>query len=67
MVGYPSFRGHNRTAGLNNLDFGFDVDVIQWFDASTKTWNFMGPDDTFKHGRGYWVHSRVDAGWEVVV
>jgi parallel beta-helix repeat protein len=65
LVGYPSLTNHNRTVGLNNLEFGTDVDAIQWFDASTKTWHFMGPDDPFVPGRGYWVHSKVEAGWEV--
>jgi hypothetical protein len=65
MVGYPSLANNNRTAGLNNLEFGVDVDVIQWFDAATKTWHFMGPDDSFVPGRGYWMHSRVDVSWEV--
>jgi hypothetical protein len=65
MVGFPSLSNHNRTMGLNNLEFGVDVDAIQWFDAATKTWHFMDQDDPFVTGRGYWVHSKVEAGWEV--
>jgi parallel beta-helix repeat protein len=65
MVGYPSLTNHNRTVGLNNLEFGLDVDAIQWYDTPTKTWHFMDQDDPFVPGRGYWVHSRVEAGWEV--
>jgi parallel beta-helix repeat protein len=65
MVGYPSLSNHNRTNGLNNLEFNTDVDVIQWYDAATKTWHFMGPDDSFVPGRGYWIHSKVDTTWEV--
>jgi parallel beta-helix repeat protein len=65
MVGYPSLTNHNRTVGLNNLTFDTHVDAIQWFNASTKTWHFMGPDDNFIPGRGYWVHSKVDVEWEV--
>jgi hypothetical protein len=65
MVGYPSLTNHNRTVGLNNLTFDTHVDCIQWFDAATQTWHFMGPDDSFVPGRGYWVHSKVDAEWEV--
>jgi parallel beta-helix repeat protein len=65
LVGYPSLTNHNRTVGLNNLDFGADVDAIQWYDASTKTWHFMDQDDSFVPGRGYWVHSKVEAEWEV--
>jgi parallel beta-helix repeat protein len=65
MVGYPSLSNYNRTVGLNNLEFGTDVDAIQWYNAATKTWHFMGPDDSFVPGRGYWMHSKVDASWEV--
>jgi parallel beta-helix repeat protein len=65
MVGYPSLSNHNRTVGLNNLEFGTDVDAVQWFDAGTKTWHFMDQDDPFVPGRGYWVHSKVETIWEV--
>jgi parallel beta-helix repeat protein len=65
MVGYPSLTKHNRTVGLNNLTFDTHVDAIQWYDAATKTWHFMGPDDPFVPGRGYWVHSKVKTTWEV--
>jgi parallel beta-helix repeat protein len=67
MVGYPSVTSHNRTIGLNNLTFDTHVDAIQWFDASTKIWHFMDPDDSFVPGRGYWVHTKVDAEWEVPI
>jgi parallel beta-helix repeat protein len=65
MVGYPSLMGYNRTVGLNNLEFGTEVDSIQWFDGAKKTWHDIGPDDYFIPRRGYWIHSKVDAGWEV--
>ncbi|ODS41296.1 MAG: hypothetical protein A7315_06705 [Candidatus Altiarchaeales archaeon WOR_SM1_79] len=65
MVGYPSLTNHNRTVGLNNLTFGTDVDAVQWYDAATKTWHDMGPDDFFVPGRGYWVHANVECEWEV--
>jgi len=65
MVGYPSLTNHNRTKGLNKLEFGTDVDAIQWFDATIQTWHFMGPDDSFVPGRGYWVHAKVECEWEV--
>lgn len=65
MAGYPSHINHNRTIGLNNLEFGTDVDVIQWFDSSTRTWHTMDVNDSFEIGRGYWMHSKVDTIWEV--
>ena len=65
QVGYPSLSSYNRTNGLNNVLYGPDVDCIQLYDASLKTWHFMGPDDHFSPGRGYWVHSKVDTVWDV--
>jgi hypothetical protein len=65
MVGYPSLTSYNRTTGLNNLTFDTHIDAIQWYDAATKTWDFMDPDDNFVPGRGYWVHSKVNVEWEV--
>jgi parallel beta-helix repeat protein len=65
MVGYPSLSNPNRSVGLNNLTFGVDIDSIQWFDASTKTWHFLDQDDYFVPGRGYWIHSKIDTTWEV--
>ncbi|UCG68407.1 MAG: right-handed parallel beta-helix repeat-containing protein, partial [Thermoplasmata archaeon] len=65
MVGYPSLTIHNRTRGLNNLTFGQDVNLIQWFDSSSQTWFDMGEEDYFVPGRGYWVHANVKCTWEV--
>jgi murein tripeptide amidase MpaA len=65
LMGYPSLTSYNRTDGLNSVIFGPDVDCIQWYDASTKSWHFMGSDDLFLPGRGYWVHSKVDTVWDV--
>jgi hypothetical protein len=65
MVGYPSLTDHNRTLSLNNLVFGIEVDCIQWFDSSTKTWHFLDESDSFVVGRGYWFHTTTDCTWEV--
>jgi parallel beta-helix repeat protein len=65
MVGYPSQTSYNRTEGLNNLTFGVDVDAIQWFNATSKTWNYLNENDYFVPGRGYWFHSLVEGEWEV--
>ena len=64
-VGYPSLTSYNRTDGLNNVEFGTDVDAIQWYDAANKTWHFINQDDTFVPGRGYWVHSEIETSWVV--
>ncbi|UCG68406.1 MAG: hypothetical protein JSV09_11405, partial [Thermoplasmata archaeon] len=65
MVGYPSLTNYNRTAGLNNLTFNQEVDLIQWYDAPTQTWHDMGEEDYFVPGRGYWIHAKVECEWEV--
>jgi parallel beta-helix repeat protein len=65
MVDYPSLTSYNRTEGLNNLTFGQDVDLIQWYNASTQTWHDMDENDYFVPGRGYWIHAKVDCEWEV--
>jgi hypothetical protein len=65
QVGYPSISSYNRTQGLNNLTFGSHIDAIQWYNATSKTWYFVNQDDLFVPGRGYWMHSKVSATWEV--
>ncbi len=65
LVGYPSLNGRDRDAALNNLDFGTDVDAIWTFDGGTQNWSEMGSTDYFETGRGYWIHSLVDATWDV--
>jgi parallel beta-helix repeat protein len=65
LVGFPSLSNHNRSVGLNNLEFGVQADAIQWFDSSTKTWHYLDEGDHFKVGRGYWIHSTTDCVWEV--
>jgi uncharacterized repeat protein (TIGR01451 family) len=64
-IGYPSLSSYDRIQGLNNLEFGTDVDCIQWFDAATKTWHFLEDGENFVPGRGYWMHSKGDLSWEV--
>jgi parallel beta-helix repeat protein len=65
MVGYPSESSYNRTEGLNNLTFGVEVDEIEWYDATTKTWYEMNENDEFVPTRGYWIHTTSDCEWEV--
>jgi parallel beta-helix repeat protein len=65
LVGYPSLTNHNRTTGLNNLIFNSDIDAIQWFDSSAKTWHYLEKGDSFEVGRGYWIHAKTDCVWEV--
>jgi N6-adenosine-specific RNA methylase IME4 len=65
MVGYPSLSNRNRTAALNNLTFGTEVDAIWTFDAETQTWEEIKAGDYFEVGRGYWVHATQECVWEV--
>ncbi len=65
LVGYPSNTKFNRTDGLNNLDFGSDINAIYWYNASSTTWVNMGENDYFEPGRGYWFHSKVITTWSV--
>jgi hypothetical protein len=67
LVGYPSMTSYNRTDGLNTVSFGPDVDAIQWYDTTSKTWYSMGPSDNFVPGRGYWIHSKVETTWNVPI
>jgi hypothetical protein len=67
LVGYPSLTDKLRMEGLNNIIFGTDVDLIQWYDPSTQTWHDMDEDDDFVLGRGYWVHVKIECEWEVPV
>jgi parallel beta-helix repeat protein len=65
MVGYPSLTNRNRTAALNNINYGTDVDAIWTFNAATQTWQEIGSSDYFELGRGYWIHSKVTKVWDV--
>ena len=67
MVGYPSLTIRNRTAGLNNLTFGSEVDAIWTFNAASQTWEEISGGDYFEVGRGYWIHATQECIWEVGV
>jgi parallel beta-helix repeat protein len=65
MVGYPALTNYNRTQGLNNLTFGNEIDAVQWFDATSKTWQDLEENDYFELEMGYWIHATTDCVWEV--
>jgi parallel beta-helix repeat protein len=65
MVGFPSLSNKNRASGLNNLDFGTEVDAIWTFDAATQTWEEVGSSDSFILEKGYWVHATQECVWNV--
>jgi hypothetical protein len=65
LVGFPSTKNLDMITALNNIDFDSELNIIQTYDALTKTWEVFGPSDHFEIGRGYWVHSNVEKVWEV--
>jgi hypothetical protein len=67
LVGYPSLTKRVRTAALNNVDFGSDVDAIWTYDASSGQWMELELSDSFESGRGYWIHSLKETTWEVPI
>jgi hypothetical protein len=65
MIGYPSQTNRNRTAALNNLKFGTEVDAVWTFNGATQTWMVIGLGDYFEVGKGYWIHANQECFWEV--
>jgi hypothetical protein len=66
-VGYPSLSNRDRTDGLNNLVFGVEVDSIWSFNATIQQWEEIGSSDYFEVGRGYWIHTKTQCEWNVVI
>jgi hypothetical protein len=66
-VGYPSLSNKNRTAALNNLTFGNEVDAIWTYNNAGQKWDEIGQSDYFMLGKGYWVHATTKCMWEVPV
>jgi hypothetical protein len=65
LVGFPSLESKMRDDGLNNVQWGTDVDKIQAYNATSGSWEEVGEFDFFQPERGYWVHSNVNKMWEV--
>jgi Zn-dependent M28 family amino/carboxypeptidase len=65
MVGYPSSTNKTRTQALNNMDFGTDIDTIWTYNADKQLWEEVEEFDSFRMGRGYWIHSLVTKAWDV--
>jgi parallel beta-helix repeat protein len=65
LVGYPSLTNRNRTAALNNITFGSEVDAIWTYNSANQKWEELSEDDHFEVGKGYWIHATTDCEWEV--
>jgi hypothetical protein len=63
LVGYPCLQSFYRTYALNNIEYGQELDSIQYFDAKTKTWHEIASGDSFEPGRGYYFHLKTDIIW----
>jgi uncharacterized protein YkwD len=63
LVGYPSSIKRLREAALNNLDFGVEVDAIEYYDSITKTTERIKEGDYMESGIGYWIHATQDCTW----
>ena len=51
--------------GLNNIQWGVDVNKIETYNATSGSWEEIGEFDFFEPERGYWIHSLVNKMWEV--
>jgi hypothetical protein len=65
LVGYPSLEDKIRDSALNNINFGFHVDLVQTYNATSGLWEEVTQFDYLEKGRGYWIHSIGDHVWDV--
>jgi hypothetical protein len=65
LVGYPSTTSRLRPQALNNLDFGTQIDAIQYFNLSSKSLENIEEGMVLKPGIGYFVHAIMDCDWIV--
>jgi uncharacterized protein YkwD len=63
IIGYSSTTSRLRDDALNNLVCGPDIEIIQWYDATTKTYEILESSDTMEHGRGYMIYANHDCTW----
>jgi hypothetical protein len=65
LVGYPSIMSRIRDDALNNLNYGNDIQKIQYFDAEVQSWKKLEANDKMKKGIGYWFYANSDLIWIV--
>jgi hypothetical protein len=66
IVGYPSATSRLRDDALNNLVYGSDIQIVQWYDAATGSYRTLGSGDPMVATRGYMVYANQDCTWTVV-
>ncbi|UCG69991.1 MAG: exo-alpha-sialidase [Thermoplasmata archaeon] len=67
LIGYPSLSNNSVSTALNNLALGDDVDSIWTYNATIQNWEELREPDYFKRGKGYWIHSKVEKIWNVLL
>jgi hypothetical protein len=65
LVGYPSTTDRLRDDALNNLEFGSDIQTIQWYDAAAGSYGTLGIGDQIVATKGYMVYANQDCTWTV--
>lgn len=65
LVGYPSTAERPRDDALNNLDFGIEIDEIQYYDNATGTIKNLEAGHNIEPGKGYWMYAAQDCVWTV--
>jgi hypothetical protein len=65
LVGYPSATTRLRDDALNNLDFGVQIDAIQYYDTATGRIKDLGVGDSMEPGKGYWMYATQNCDWIV--
>ena len=65
LVGYPSSISRVRTDALNNLVFGVEIDIIQYYDTASERIIPLGSGDDMEPGMGYWMYATQDCDWIV--
>jgi hypothetical protein len=65
LIGYPSTTIRLRDDALNNLEFGSDISIIQWYDAVSSTHRTLNIGDTMEPGKGYIFFANQDCTWTI--
>jgi uncharacterized protein YkwD len=65
LVGYPSNTERQRGDALNNLYYGTDIEIIQWFDSMNGTYHNLDAGENMKPGIGYFIRANHDCEWIV--
>jgi hypothetical protein len=65
LVGYPSETERSRNNALNNLEYGNEIDAVQYYDPHTNSFSEMKVNSKMIPGNGYWIHATQDCEWSV--